>query len=65
MILTDTYGNPISFMNDAMISNVSIKYRMGQYDTFRNSEKVLHLQKWILGEKIQSQTYKRKLKIST
>ena len=55
VILTDTYGNPISFMNGAMISNISIKYRMGQYDTFRNPVKVLHLQKWILKEKIQSQ----------
>jgi CRISPR-associated protein Cas1 len=55
VILTDTFGNPLSFMNSAMVSNVSIKYRMGQYDTFRNPEKVLHLQKWILKEKIQSQ----------
>ena len=55
VILTDTYGNPISFMNGVMISNIAIKYRMGQYDTFRNPEKVLHLQKWILKEKIQSQ----------
>lgn len=55
VILTDTYGNPISFMNGAMISNTAIKYRMGQYDTFRNPQKVLHLQKWILKEKIQSQ----------
>ena len=55
VILTDTYGNPISFMNGAMISNISIKYRMGQYDTFRNPVKVLQLQKWILKEKIQSQ----------
>ena len=55
VILTDTYGNPISFMNGAMVSNTAIKYRMGQYDTFRNPEKVLHLQKWILKEKIQSQ----------
>jgi CRISPR-associated protein Cas1 len=55
VILTDTYGNPISFMNGAMVSNTAIKYRMGQYDTFRNPEKVLHLQKWILQEKIQLQ----------
>ena len=55
IILTDTFGNPVSFMNGAMVSNTAIKYRMGQYDTFRNSEKVLHLQKWILKEKIQSQ----------
>jgi CRISPR-associated protein Cas1 len=44
VILTDTFGNPISFMNGAMVSNVSIKYRMGQYDTFRNPEKLLHLE---------------------
>jgi len=55
VILTDTYGNPVSFMNGAMVSNTAIKYRMGQYDTFRDSVKVLHLQKWILKEKIQSQ----------
>lgn len=55
VILTDTFGNPVSFMNGAMVSNTAIKYRMGQYDTFRNPEKVLHLQKWILKEKIQSQ----------
>src|SRR3989338_9593712 len=55
VILTDTYGNPVSFMNGAMVSNTTIKYRMGQYDTFRNPEKILHLQKWILKEKIQSQ----------
>lgn len=55
VILTDTYGNPISFMNGAMVSNTAIKYRMGQYDAFRNPEKILYLQKWILKEKIQSQ----------
>ncbi|MBM2819828.1 MAG: cas [Nitrosarchaeum sp.] len=55
IILTDTYGNPVSFMNGAMVSNTAIQYRMGQYDTFRNPEKILQLQKWILKEKIQSQ----------
>jgi len=55
VILTDTYGNPISFMNGGMVSNTAIKYRMGQYDTFRDPIKVLQLQKWILNEKIQSQ----------
>lgn len=55
VILTDTYGNPVSFMNGGMVSNTAIKYRMGQYDTFRDPDKVLQLQKWILREKIQSQ----------
>ncbi|HET9009526.1 MAG TPA: CRISPR-associated endonuclease Cas1 [Nitrosarchaeum sp.] len=55
VILTDTYGNPVSFMNGGMVSNIATKYRIAQYDTFRNPVKVLHLQKWILKEKIQSQ----------
>lgn len=55
VILTDTYGNPVSFMNGGMVSNTAIRYRMGQYDTFRDPVKVLHLQKWILKEKIQAQ----------
>ncbi len=55
VILTDTYGNPVSFMNGGMVSNTAIKYRMDQYDTFRDPVKVLHLQKWILKEKIQAQ----------
>ncbi len=55
VILADTYGNPISFMNGGMVSNTAIRYRMGQYDTFRDPVKVLQLQKWILKEKIQSQ----------
>jgi CRISPR-associated protein Cas1 len=53
VILTDTFGNPVSFMNGGMVSNTAIKYRMRQYDTFRDPVKVLHLQKWILKEKIQ------------
>lgn len=55
VILTDTYGNPVSFMNGGMVSNTAIKYRMGQYGTFRDPVKVLQLQKWILKEKIQPQ----------
>lgn len=55
IILTDTYGNPVSFMNGGMVSNTAIKYRIGQYDTFQDPVKVSHLQKWILKEKIQSQ----------
>lgn len=55
LILTDTYGNPVSFISQPMISNTAIKYRIGQYDTFRDPAKVLYLQKWILKSKIQSQ----------
>lgn len=55
LILTDTYGNPVSFISQPMISTTAIKYRIGQYDTFRDPQKVLRLQKWILKSKIQSQ----------
>ena len=55
LILTDTYGNPVSFISQPMVSNTAIKYRIGQYDTFRDPNKVLYLQKWILKSKIQSQ----------
>ncbi|MEM2160532.1 MAG: CRISPR-associated endonuclease Cas1 [Candidatus Nitrosotenuis sp.] len=55
VILTDTYGKPVSLMNGVMESLTATKYRIGQYDTFRDPVKVLQLQKWILKEKIQSQ----------
>ena len=41
VILTDTYGNLISNMNNVMSSHTSTTYRMGQYDTFRDPEKVM------------------------
>jgi len=55
VLLTDTYGNPISFMNNVMSSNTSTKYRMGQYRTFSDPAKKEYLQKWIVSEKLQSQ----------
>ena len=42
-------------MNNVMSSNTSTTYRMGQYDTFRDPEKVMHLQKQMLRSKLQSQ----------
>ncbi len=55
VILTDTYGNIISNMNNVMSSNTSTTYRVGQYDTFRDPEKVMYLQKQMLRSKLQSQ----------
>jgi len=55
VLLTDTYGNPVSFMNNVMSSNTSTKYRMGQYHTFSDPAKREYLQKWIVFEKLQSQ----------
>jgi len=36
VLLTDTYGNHISCMNNTMSSITATRYRMGQYDTFRD-----------------------------
>jgi len=55
VILCDTYGKPISYMNPVMESSTATKYRMGQYDTFRNPEKKRYLSKQIVKAKIQSQ----------
>src|SRR3972149_6950931 len=55
VLLTDTYGNPVSFMNNVMSSNTATRYRMGQYQTFSDYSKKEYLQKWILSEKLSSQ----------
>ena len=55
VILCDTYGKPISYMNPVMESWTGTKYRMGQYDTFRTREKMRYLTKQIVKAKIQSQ----------
>lgn len=55
VILTDTYGNPVSSMNGIMSSWTSTRYRMGQYDTFRDPVKVQHLRRKLLSDKLESQ----------
>ena len=55
LILTDTYGNPLSYMSHIMDSNTATRYRMGQYDTFRDPKKVTYLQKKVSKDKITSQ----------
>jgi CRISPR-associated protein Cas1 len=55
VLLTDTYGHPHAFMNNVMNSNTSTRYRMAQYDTFRDPDKVSYLRKWILDSKLESQ----------
>jgi CRISPR-associated protein Cas1 len=42
-------------MNGTMESLTATRYRMAQYDTFRDPEKCLQLQRWIVKEKIKSQ----------
>jgi len=55
LILVDTYGKPVSMINGVMESNTATKYRMAQYDTFRNLEKKRYLSKQILKAKLESQ----------
>jgi len=55
VILLDTYGKPITYLNPVMESLTATKYRMSQYDTFRNPEKCQYLAKQIVKAKIQSQ----------
>src|SRR5574340_1550617 len=54
VILTDTYGNPVSSMNGVMSSATSIRYRMGQYDAFRDPDKVKYLRRKLLADKLES-----------
>lgn len=55
VILTDTYGKPVSFMNGMMESLTATKYRMAQYDTFRDPEKCRYLQRQTVRAKLESQ----------
>jgi len=55
LILVDTYGKPVSFLNGMMESLTATKYRMAQYDTFRNPEKCRYLQRQIVKAKLESQ----------
>ena len=54
VILCDTYGKPISYMNPVMESSSATKYRIGQYDTFRNPEKRKYLTQQIISAKKKS-----------
>ena len=55
LLITDTYGNPISYMSHIMDSDTSTKYRMGQYDTFRDSKKKEHLMRKVSIDKLDAQ----------
>lgn len=55
LILLDTYGKPISYLNPVMESLTATKYRIGQYDTFRDPEKSSYLSRQILNAKLDSQ----------
>ena len=55
VVLLDNRGKPVTFCNEMMESLTATKYRMAQYDTFRNTEKCEYLKKQIISAKQQSQ----------
>lgn len=55
MVLVDTYGKPVSFLNGMMESLTATKYRIAQYDGFRDPEKCQYLQRQIVKAKLESQ----------
>jgi CRISPR-associated protein Cas1 len=55
LVLMDTFGKPVAFVNPVRESFQGSKYRMAQYDTFRVPEKREYLARQIVKLKIQSQ----------
>jgi len=55
VILLDNHGKPVSFCNAMMDSLTATKYRMAQYDTFRDESKCEYLRKQIISSKKESQ----------
>lgn len=55
VILLDNQGKPVTFMNGMMDSLTATKYRMAQYDTFRDPERCEYLRKQIIQSKRESQ----------
>jgi CRISPR-associated protein Cas1 len=55
VILLDNQGMPTTFMNGMMNSLTATKYRMAQYDTFRDESKCEYLRRQIIQSKKKSQ----------
>jgi len=55
VILLDHHGKPVTYLNPVMESLTATRYRMAQYDTFRDPEKCKYLSKQIVKEKLESQ----------
>jgi len=55
VILLNNQGKPITFCNGMMDSLTATKYRMAQYDTFRNESKRQYLERQIISAKKESQ----------
>ena len=55
VILLDNYGKPVTFLNPVTESLTASRYRMGQYDTFRDESKRQYLARQIVKAKLDSQ----------
>jgi len=55
LILVDTYGRATTYLNPVTESLTNTRYRIGQYDTFRDKEKSSYLSRQILKAKLDSQ----------
>src|SRR5437899_9209302 len=55
VILVNSHGKPVSQMSGLMDSMTATRYRMGQYDTFRDPEKCKYLTKQFLKAKLESE----------
>jgi len=55
VILLDTHGKPTTFCNGMMDSLTATKYRIAQYDTFRDESKRQYLENQIISAKKESQ----------
>ncbi len=55
VILLDINGKPVTFLNPVRESFVATKYRIAQYDTFRDESKRKYLARQIIKAKIESQ----------
>jgi len=55
VILLDNRGNPVTFCHGIRDSLTATKYRIAQYDTFRDKAKTIYLTQQILKAKLESQ----------
>ena len=55
VILLDNRGNPVTFCSGMRDSLIATRYRIAQYDTFRDKVKTDYLTKQILKSKLESQ----------
>lgn len=55
LILVDTYGRATTYLNPVTESLTNTRYRIGQYDTFRDKAKCDYLSRQIISAKLDSQ----------